>query len=245
MKKNCLNCEQSIDGNFCSNCGQKASTKRYSLQHLFKHDLVHGIWHMDKGILFTIKQLFTRPGHSIREYIQGKRVNYFNFITLIFIAIGISGLLEYYSGIKLADIISSPKEVELYNTMQNFQDKYPKWIPVLTIPIYSLFSFLWFRKAQLNYSEHLVLNSYIVAAQLIIILTFTIISVFYTDISGLFLIYSVIGFTSLIYSIWAYYQFFSGFSYKVLSLVCRTIAVPFTYFIFTLIIGMILTKFSS
>ncbi len=74
MEVTCLNCEHSIAEKYCSCCGQKTSTHRYSLKHFVEHDFVHGVWHVDKGIVFTIKELFTRPGHSVREFILGKEL---------------------------------------------------------------------------------------------------------------------------------------------------------------------------
>ena len=86
----CLNCNQNIRSNYCDYCGQKASTHRYSVKHFIEHDFIHGVWHVDKGILFTLKALFTRPGHFVRNYIEGKRVNYFNFVSLLILIMAIS-----------------------------------------------------------------------------------------------------------------------------------------------------------
>lgn len=104
MAENCLNCGTRIAGKFCSNCGQKASVHKYFLKHFIQHGLIHGIWHVDSGIIFTIKELFTRPGHSIREFIFGKRVGYFSFVTLLLIIFGVSHFLGEYAQVKLSDL---------------------------------------------------------------------------------------------------------------------------------------------
>lgn len=54
---NCLNCNSKIDGKFCSNCGQNTETHRLSFPHFLLHDIIHGTFHLDKGILFTIKKV--------------------------------------------------------------------------------------------------------------------------------------------------------------------------------------------
>lgn len=89
MTNNCLNCNEELVGKYCSNCSQPASTHRFSLSHVFKHDFVHGIFHFDKGFFFTIKELFTRPGHSIREYVKGKRVKHFNYFATVLLLLTI------------------------------------------------------------------------------------------------------------------------------------------------------------
>ena len=238
-EKNCLNCHDEITGNYCKTCGQKSSTHRYSLKHFFEHDLVHGVWHVDKGILFTIKELFTRPGHSIREYILGKRVGYFNFVTLILIIIAMSGIIGHYSDIKLSDLMPEQSR-EAMGPIEKILSKYPKLVPLITIPLYSLFSFLWFRKAKFNYSEHLVLNSYKSAAELVIGLLFTTLTVFYTDKTVLFfLYYTVISISMLIYSVWIYYQFFSESGYSRRGRIIRSIMIPVSYIFLSIVFGII------
>lgn len=236
----CLNCHQDLSSNYCANCGQKSSTHRYSLVHFFEHDFVHGIWHVDKGILFTLKELFTRPGHSIREYVLGKRANYFNFFTLIVLTIGLSSILAHYSGVKISDLMPESTK-EMMNSMEEFMSKYPKAVLLMLIPVYSIFSFLWFRKAGYNYSEHLVLNAYRAAGELIIGLSFNLIAIFYKDAAGLlFIYYFIFTVINTSYSIWFYYQFFSESGYSKLSLFLRSLMVPFSYILISLLIGFVL-----
>src|ERR1044071_7443960 len=79
----CLNCDTELQGAYCFKCGQKASTHRFSASHFIAHELVHGIWHIDKGILYTLKHVLTRPGRLSREYIAGKRTGHFSLVTLL------------------------------------------------------------------------------------------------------------------------------------------------------------------
>ncbi len=109
------------------------------------------------------------------------------------------------------------------------------------IPIYSLFSFLWFRMAKLNYSEHLVLNSYKTAGELIISLLFTIITIFYTNISNLLLVYYIlVFFGGTIYSVWFYSQLFSGYGYSRKAAIVRAIMIPVSYLLLSVVIGFII-----
>lgn len=91
----CKNCSNEFDGHYCNQCGQPAETHEMNVYFLV-HDIQHGFFHIEKGILFTIKELFTRPGHSIREYLQGKRVKHFKPISLVLLLAGILGLLSHY-----------------------------------------------------------------------------------------------------------------------------------------------------
>lgn len=245
MQANCLNCSSPNVQNYCPNCGQKASTHRYSIKHFVEHDFVHGVWHVDKGIFFTLKELFTRPGHSVREYLQGKRANYFSFITLILLIIAISSLIAPYVHIKQTDLSPAQNGIEEKAMMSSFEAliaKYPKLYILITIPIISFFSFIWFRKAKLNFSEHLVANSYKAAVELIFTLSFSVITIFYTNIDVLRILFNFIVMPlTLAYTIWYYYQLFSTYGYSKKALLGRSIAAIISYSMFIIIFGAVAT----
>lgn len=239
MSSDCLNCAAPVTHNYCSNCGQKSSTHRYSIKHFIAHDFVHGIWHVDKGILFTLKALFTRPGHSVREFIQGKRVPYFSFVTLILLILTASTFIAPYTHGSMTDLMPQGSKA-MMGEIEKFISDHPKLILIITIPIYSFFTFIWFRKAKLNYSEHLVLNSNRIIVELIIGLLFSVITIFYTNSKVLVLLYfSAVTLFAFIYSIWFYYQFFSGFNYSKKGLLLRSILVPASYYIISFLIGVV------
>ena len=75
------NCNHHFKGNFCSNCGQKAKTEKINF-HFLWHDIQHGLFHFDSGILYTAKQLFTKPGMAIKEFIEGNRIKHFKPLLL-------------------------------------------------------------------------------------------------------------------------------------------------------------------
>lgn len=235
----CKNCNAIISGNYCVNCGQKTSVHRYSFQHFVTHDLVHGVWHVDSGILFTIKELFTRPGNSIREFINGKRVGYFSFVTLLVLIFSASHFLSVYATVTLVDLAPESSKGAM-NELQKFTQKNPKAMLLITIPFYSFLSFLWFRKSNLNLTEHFVLNSYKTVAESLIALSFLVFTIFYTNIPVLTIIYGIFSFGTLVYAFWFYKQFFSGYGYSNRALIFRSLAVIFSYMFLTLTIGIVM-----
>lgn len=238
---NCLNCGRNVLENFCPNCGQKATTHRYSIKHFIVHDLIHGLWYLESGILITIKKLFTKPGHSIRAFIQGKRVGYFSFITLLLIILGITHFIDEYTQVKLADLMPEDGKGAI-NEIEALSKAYPKTVLLLTIPFYSIFSFLWFRKAKLNLTEHFVLNSYKTVAESLIALLFIIVTIFYSNIDVLTIIYSLIGFLTLVYAFWFYKQFFSGYGYSKKALIVRSMGVILSYMALPILAGILMQK---
>ncbi len=71
----CANCGRAIDGpaqKFCPACGQPTPMHRIDW-HFMAHELEHSILHMDRGILYSLKELMLRPGKLIRDYLEGRR----------------------------------------------------------------------------------------------------------------------------------------------------------------------------
>ena len=92
MEITCKNCNQTFKGHYCNNCGQPADTHKINA-HFLWHDIQHGLLHFDNGIPYSIKQLFIRPGHSIREFIEGKRVRHFKPLSLVAVLGALYGFL--------------------------------------------------------------------------------------------------------------------------------------------------------
>lgn len=203
----CLNCDNPVPDKFCSKCGQKADTHRITARHFVIHDLVHGVWHVDKGILLTVKEVFTRPGYASKDYIAGKRVRYYNIFYLMLIILGSMLIMGNYvdGGLIGARPSNEPVEVRILN---DFINNYPKLIYVGLIPLLSLNGWLLFRKLRLNYTEHLIMGGFVTVGLCLFILFGMILDTFknsYVDMLN-----GCIGVICLIYPCYAYYQFTKG-----------------------------------
>jgi hypothetical protein len=112
----CLNCESVVNGNFCSNCGQKTDIHRINFINFIKHDFLHGLFHVEKGMLFTAKESLIRPGKAAIDYIEGKRIRYYNVFYFILVLIGINLFLgNYYD--QLTEIYSSPNTKDVNDAL--------------------------------------------------------------------------------------------------------------------------------
>jgi hypothetical protein len=71
----CVNCGRAVtapDQAFCPGCGQPTPVHRIDW-HFLGHELEHSVLHMDRGVLYSLKGLMLRPGHLMRDYIEGRR----------------------------------------------------------------------------------------------------------------------------------------------------------------------------
>src|SRR4051812_27858595 len=91
----CKNCANEFEGNFCNNCGQKAKTERLNWRYV-SDEGKYVFLHFNGGLMYSIRQLFTRPGDSIRDFIEGKRVHHYKPILLVVVLAGVYRVLMHY-----------------------------------------------------------------------------------------------------------------------------------------------------
>ena len=225
MTNNCLNCNEEITRKFCSNCSQSTSTHRFSLSHVFKHDLIHGIFHFDKGFFYTIKELFSRPGHSIREYVQGKRTKHYNYFATIILLLTIGYFLKKWTKIETSTLFDKAMVSGLFKVLKD----YSKITVFLHIPIIAFASYLLFKNSKQNYTENIVLNLYLLCGLLTMSLILPVFMIFIDNKEFLLIVNHFLTVLTFLYIILFYYQYFSVFDMKKYKLIIRVIIIAILY----------------
>jgi hypothetical protein len=231
----CLHCGTRVSGKFCSECGQSSETKRFQFNQILTQDFLKRAFYFDKGLFYSIKELYTRPGHSVREYIQGKRALHLNYFSLLIILIFIFKMIENLTPFRYSDLVSTDKE-----QVDFFEEEvkhYAKLFFISLIPLYALVTFLIFKKARLNYAEHFVINTFRSAALLLLTILFLMLASIIKDVSVVVIINRLITVIMLGYGTWFYYQYFSIYYSNKFGLLTRSILsvlVPFTILVIAL-----------
>lgn len=154
----CLNCNEAVSQKFCPNCGQKTDTHRITFKHLVFHDIIHGVWHFEKGILFTLKEAITRPGKAAIDYIEGKRIRYYNVFYLALILIGLNIFVVHYYDMLSQEYTPQIEKFSYKNDkLDVFLENYSKLLLLGLLPLFAFNSFILFRKRKLNFSEHVII----------------------------------------------------------------------------------------
>lgn len=136
------------------------------------HEFFHALTHADKGFLFLIKEMLYRPGYVAAEYIEGKRKKYFNPLSFLVIATALWALIVLKSGY-FESMGSAGPSREGGNALQM-----PAWMAryfaesmriilthgkiislIITVPVLSFLSWIFFRKKKNTFAENLVLQS--------------------------------------------------------------------------------------
>jgi hypothetical protein len=212
----CLNCDSEIPGNFCGNCGQSAKVHKINF-HFLIHDIQHGLLHIEKGFLYTIKELFSRPGHSIREFLAGKRVNHFKPLSFVIILAGIYGILTNYFDLHLFSTnFQISGSGESYLRSKEVVDKMSKWISqhysivaIIQIPIFAFGTYICFLKSGYNFLEHIIINAFITGQKLTLRLISFPLFYYYRSNDSFRIVTNIIEVISYVFAAWTLWQLFS------------------------------------
>lgn len=238
----CKNCGAALAGAFCHECGQKTSVGRLNVRY-FIDEVLSSLFQVEKGLFFTAKALSIQPGTSIRDYLQGQRAPHFKPLAYLLVTSAIYVFLAYlfefntYSkdflsgfsvGVEEHKTPLEQKAIAGFNWLANNQ----VYSLLLTIPLFSIGSYLAFFRSGYNYLEHLIINVYITAHQLLI----------YASLSGLIPEDSIVEVLPLLlgvtYNLWAYCQFFrrgNGFK-RVIQGLCVYLIFLFIFAVLMLIV---------
>jgi len=171
-------------------------------------------------MLFTIKELFIRPGNSIRQFLGGKRIKHFKPISLVIILAGAYAFLFHYYDINMfssnveisgsgADYAHAKKTVD---HIIDWVSEHYALVTFIQLPVLALGTYLGFKKAGYNFVEHLVINSFLTSQRLVLrLLTFPIFY-YYNNTPALKTASNIIDFIGYILMAWSLFQLFNTLS---------------------------------
>ncbi len=169
---NCNNCNTEINSKFCPDCGQPASLKRID-GHYIIHEIEH-VLHFERGILYTIKELLTKPGQSIRKYLSENRSRLVKPIIFIILT-----SLIYSLTISIFHIENGYVKFEGDRAKMPTPFKITKWIQshygyanLIMGGFIAFWLKLFFRKHQFNFFEILILLCFVMGMEMLIFSVF-------------------------------------------------------------------------
>lgn len=209
MEITCKNCHNTYTGHYCNNCGQTADTHKINWYFIW-HDIQHSLLHFDEGIPYSIKQLFTRPGHSIREFIEGKRVKHFKPLSLVVVLAALYGFLCHYFHINLF-INNSDSKIDFVE-FNEWVSTHFGWVTIATIPLFTLGTYICFRNQGYNFVEYFVLNTYKASQKLFISILLFPLLYYFNGTSKITTVTNFVYLLDVFLIIWTNIQFFNTMS---------------------------------
>jgi hypothetical protein len=200
---NCKNCNTELNSKFCPDCGQPTNLKRID-GHYIIHEIEH-VLHFERGILYTVRELITKPGQNIRNYLSENRSRLVKPIIFIILTSLIYTLISHFFHIE--------EEVVYFEGLEKSSiGKILKWIQgnygyasILTGIFIAIWLKVFFRKYGYNFFELLIMLCFVQGISMLIYTVFAL-------AQGLlhFKLLSVAGIISVIYVIWAIGNFFEA-----------------------------------
>jgi Protein of unknown function (DUF3667) len=161
MEYNCIHCSKHVEENFCSHCGQKRY-KRIDRKYIWD-EIQYTLVHVNKGFLYSIKNIIKNPGRTTREFIDGDRVSHYKPISLAFILATISAFISInviglYKMME-AGMINGKVNSNFMEETMSMISKYNPYFMLLFVPVVAVFTRFVFRKWGHNYYEHIIINA--------------------------------------------------------------------------------------
>jgi len=205
-RKQCKNCDTYFDGNYCNNCGQKADVKRFTVSNL-SGEFLKEFFDVDSTLIFTLKELFVRPGEMLRGYIAGKRIAYINSFAFLLIISLIAGFFYTWSGVpaQIDEIMLTSGEII------RFTNNHFSYRMLLTIPTYAIMCSIIYKSFKYNFAEHFIINTYLISQSIIFMVLWTLLtSIIKPGKTGFEIIYYSAFFSFVMYQIIVFYQLFNS-----------------------------------
>lgn len=188
----CKNCGQPGEGKFCSACGEVLKAERINLPFML-HEVINTFTYLERGFLYTFKQLAYHPGIMQRNYLSGLRLKNQKPFPMFVISGTICALALY--------LIYTPS---FDSTDRNFYRNYYVLVQTFMLPFYALTTWLLFKSSKLYYAEILVLIVYMLAFMSLLIIPINIVRFFFNN-GVLTLVEAVV---LACYNTWTFLKFF-------------------------------------
>jgi hypothetical protein len=235
-KTNCLNCDSPLSTDFCGNCGQEKA-QRISFSLLLKI-MQRGIIEFKSPLIVTFLGLFINPGKVYREYLNGRRVTYFNPIRYSFWLLTLTLFVAAYFDASILNfgMLSSESEKNSLPItalkIMDFIDSSIIYITFFLALISAVLLQFFFRRAKYSISE-LYIPCLLNVSQVYLIAVMLILFGYYDTVYGQ-IFYSTI---SMVYFVWGISHLFSHRTW--LTYLKVILSALLSYVVFTMIIGVI------
>jgi len=163
---NCKSCNAVLAGNFCSNCGHPAKTKRID-GHYIMHEIEH-VLHFEKGILYTVKELMIKPGTSVKEFLAENRSRLVKPIIFIIITSLIYTLITHFFHIEEGYINFSLDKNSALTAISSWIQNHYGYANILMGIFIAFWLKVFFKKHEYNFFETLILLCFVMGMGMLI-----------------------------------------------------------------------------
>lgn len=229
---NCKNCNADITSNFCPDCGQPTKLKRIDGKYIV-HEIEH-ILHFERGILYTIRELITKPGENIRKYLSENRSRLVKPIIFIILTSLIYTLISHFFHIEDEYVNYGGLEKSSIGIFLKWLQNNYGYANILFSVFIAIWLKVFFKKYGYNFYELLIMLCFVMGISMLLYAVFA-------AIEGIFHIklFYIAGIIGVIYLSWATGNFFEKkkFSNYLKALISYLLGI-ITFYIVVFAIGL-------
>jgi hypothetical protein len=164
----CHNCGAIPGSRYCGECGQQVYDGPLTFARGAER-LLQGSLDLDRGFLFTLRELTLRPGAAIQSYLDGRSTRYTNPVRYLVVIAAATTLAMVVTGITegISDTLTSGPVEELSESGRRFVEifstvfgQYYNLLTIAAVPFMAVATRVFFRGAGRTLPEHLVFNAF-------------------------------------------------------------------------------------
>ncbi|MDR0205859.1 MAG: DUF3667 domain-containing protein [Bacteroidales bacterium] len=204
----CKKCKETVNWNYCPNCGLSVHLKRIDGQYFIRE--IRDFLHVNKEMLHTIKNVLISPGNSIRQFLTEDRYRFVKPISFVIITSLIYTLVNYLFPIEVKEntFINPFVEIKIEGVpMTNLIFSWMRENFAYSNLLLGIFMAFWikivFKKYSYNFFEILILLFFVSGISTL----FLSVGIILQSLSHLGFV-QISSYVSGIYLIWAVGQFF-------------------------------------
>lgn len=184
---NCKNCNNEVNEDYCPKCGQPSKLKRIDGRYII-HEIEH-VLHFEKGMLFTVRELLTNAGESVRYFVEDNRTRLVKPITFIIVTSLIYTIVTHFFHIDeffiKYDASKGTDKRSFFKILDWLKANYG-YLNILSGALTAIWLKIFFKKYGYNFFELLVLLCYVTGASMLIYAFFAIIEgIIHFKLSGI------------------------------------------------------------
>ena len=205
----CHNCGNDYVGNFCPICSQKYGVGPITWKSVFQS--VGEVWGLhNRSLLYSVAQLFLRPGYFIGDYISGKKQVSFPPVKMLAIIAVLGVLVDYLIGAPITGMFNNDfdfagDKMLLIDNAFEWMNLHPEVMSTILLSYLIIPNYIIFRYAPRNTRHTLPQGFFIQVFTAIVFLIFNMID----DLTSLHWFIVILG------NVWLYCAYKQLFGYGV------------------------------
>lgn len=233
----CHNCETIFETKFCPNCGNPAILKRID-KHYLQHEFLH-LFHVEKGFLYTVKMLLTKPGESIQSFLSNNRNKLMKPVPFLVFTSLIYTIVVSFVPVPEANTVTGDSADSYINRIFSWFQGHYAYANLATGFFIALCTKIFFRKYSYNYFEIMTMLCYILGINMLS-MTLLALSFSFLNVIVYRILFSVFVYG---YAVWAIAQFFNKGTIKIYLAAAATFILGYLLYFTTIsIIGIVLDE---